>query len=108
MNDCWIPFPYTLSNPFPLFLASTPHLSGFVVRCSSGILLIDTGISRAYGGEQSALIFDMQLKPVGGGTWEEEETISALYRGRRPRVIEKRIRKVESNGSIRGSSSSKS
>ncbi len=36
----------------------TPHLDGFVTRCDNKILLIDTGISRAYGGEQSALVID--------------------------------------------------
>lgn len=78
-----------------LFPFSTPHLNGFVVRCDSGILLIDTGIARAYGGEQSALVFDTQLKPIGKGVWEEEEVISALYRGRRPRIIDTRLRRIK-------------
>lgn len=77
-----------------MVMGHTPHLDGFVVRCDSGILLIDTGISRAYGGEQSALVFDMQLRPIGNGVWEEEEIISALYKGRRPRVIQKKIHKI--------------
>lgn len=81
-----------------------------------GILLIDTGISRAYGGEQSALIFETTLERrpswlalpssssssssegrVGekedesegawGKKWIETETVTALYRARRPRVL---------------------
>lgn len=74
---------------------STPHLNGFVVRCEAGILLIDTGISRAYGGEQSALVFDTQLKHLKNGNWQEEEVISALYKGRPARVIHRTTRSIK-------------
>lgn len=78
-----------------LVMGHTPHFDGFVVRCAqeqSSILLIDTGISRAYGGEQSALIIDMQLTPVdrqrdGKKLWIETETLTALYKGRLPKII---------------------
>ncbi|KAK0546137.1 hypothetical protein OC845_004751 [Tilletia horrida] len=46
-----------------LVMGHTPNFDGFVVRCPQArILLIDTGISRAYGGEQSALVFDTELQ----------------------------------------------
>lgn len=71
---------------------STPHFDGFVVRCpGSRILLIDTGISRAYGGEQSALVIDYEFVPLerGPNVWRERQTLTALYRGRMPRVIDR-------------------
>ncbi|PWZ00230.1 Metallo-dependent phosphatase [Testicularia cyperi] len=78
-----------------LVMGHTPHFNGFVVRCAedkNSILLIDTGISRAYGGEQSALIIDMDLTPVdkqsnGKRLWKETETLTALYKGRVPKVL---------------------
>ncbi|PWN43162.1 Metallo-dependent phosphatase [Ceraceosorus guamensis] len=76
-----------------LVMGHTPHFDGFVVRCDAAVLLIDTGISRAYGGEQSALIFDTELLPLAKGAWEERSTLTALYRGRRPKII-KEIRRV--------------
>lgn len=78
-----------------LLTHSTPHFDGFVVRCKGKVLLIDTGISRAYGGEQSALIIDTELKPVAGGGWEERETLTALYRGRKPRIIDERVQLIK-------------
>ena len=39
-----------------MVMGHTPHLGGFQVRCENEeIMVIDTGISRAYGGRQSAL-----------------------------------------------------
>ncbi|PWN52085.1 Metallo-dependent phosphatase [Violaceomyces palustris] len=84
-----------------LVMGHTPHFKGFVVRCpSSEILLIDTGISRAYGGEQSALIIDTELTRMmasdgekapqeGQIKWRETEVLTALYKGRRPKVIDR-------------------
>lgn len=47
-----------------LIMGHTPHFEGHVIRCPQAqILLIDTGISRAYGGEQSALVFETELIP---------------------------------------------
>lgn len=76
-----------------LVMGHTPHFNGFVTRCDNGILLIDTGISRAYGGEQSALLIDFDLTPIetkdqdGKKAWRETETLTALYRGRKPKVL---------------------
>ncbi len=72
-------------------MGHTPHFDGFVIRCrEAGILLIDTGISKAYGGEQSALVIDFELLPLetkgekgekgGRKKWKETETLTALYR----------------------------
>lgn len=80
-----------------LVMGHTPHLSGFIHRCKPpSIHLIDTGISRAYGGEQSALIFETTLRRQQGqtqtssgarGKWIEERRLVALYKGRRPKTI---------------------
>ncbi|SNX84911.1 uncharacterized protein MEPE_03620 [Melanopsichium pennsylvanicum] len=77
-----------------LVMGHTPHFDGFVTRCDNAIMLIDTGISRAYGGEQSALVVDFELMPVEGRVtaegqklWRETEVLTALYRGRRPKIL---------------------
>ncbi|EST04942.1 Phosphoesterase domain protein [Kalmanozyma brasiliensis GHG001] len=75
-----------------LVMGHTPHMDGFVTRCDNKVLLIDTGISRAYGGEQSALVIDFDLVPTKGERdgrkrWVEKETLTALYRGRRAKVL---------------------
>lgn len=76
-----------------LVMGHTPHFDGFVTRCNNEILLIDTGISRAYGGEQSALVIDFDLTPIQGKgkegkkLWKEKETLTALYKGRLPKVL---------------------
>lgn len=80
-----------------LVMGHTPHFDGFVHRCDPPLIhLIDTGISRAYGGEQSALVFDSELQwHEGDGKWHETVTLIALYRGRRPRIVHTRRRVVE-------------
>ncbi|CBQ73722.1 conserved hypothetical protein [Sporisorium reilianum SRZ2] len=75
-----------------LVMGHTPHFDGFVTRCNNTVLLIDTGISRAYGGEQSALVIDFDLIPVDGSSdgksrWIEKQTLTALYKGRKPTVL---------------------
>ncbi|CAD6927905.1 unnamed protein product [Tilletia laevis] len=46
-----------------LIMGHTPNFDGVVVRCPQAkIMVIDTGISRAYGGEQSAVVFDTELQ----------------------------------------------
>lgn len=47
-----------------LVMGHTPHFEGIVSRCGGQVLLIDTGISRAYGGSLSALEIRYTLKPV--------------------------------------------
>lgn len=72
-----------------LVMGHTPHFDGFVTRCNSSLLLIDTGISRAYGGEQSALIIDTHLQPTPNlpNQWSELQTLTALYKGRLPKIL---------------------
>ena len=52
-------------------------------RCGGKILIIDTGISHAYGGVLSALDIHYSLTPVvgehGSTKWEEKEVVRALY-----------------------------
>lgn len=60
-----------------LVMGHTPHFDGHVIRCPQAeILLIDTGISRAYGGEQSALVFETELIPP-----TVEATVSRSHAG---------------------------
>lgn len=77
-----------------LVMGHTPHLEGFIHRCDPpSVHLIDTGISRAYGGAQSALVFETSLSQESG-VWTEERRLIALYRGRKPKVIYERKRAV--------------
>ena len=62
-----------------LFMGHTPHFEGIVTRCGGKIVLIDTGISRAYGGVLSAVEILYSLQPAQDGEWFEEEIINALY-----------------------------
>lgn len=67
-----------------LVMGHTPHFSGFVARCANAsVLLIDTGISRAYGGKQSALVIETHLQGRGRRA-HELETVTAHYVGEAP------------------------
>ncbi|KIS68749.1 uncharacterized protein UMAG_10837 [Mycosarcoma maydis] len=76
-----------------LVMGHTPHFDGFVTRCNNTILLIDTGISRAYGGQQSALIIDFDLIPIdkvrpdGTKLWIQKQSLTALYKARPPKIL---------------------
>ncbi|WFD34870.1 hypothetical protein MCUN1_001714 [Malassezia cuniculi] len=72
-----------------LVMGHTPQLNGFLVRCNGQVFVIDTGISRAYGGKQSALVFDTALSIRNGihKGWQEKSTITALYVGSPPQLI---------------------
>lgn len=59
-------------------MGHTPHFESIVSRCGGSVLLIDTGISRAYGGVLSALEILVDLEGRGDG-WIEKETVTALY-----------------------------
>ena len=55
-------------------------------RCSGKIIIIDTGISHAYGGALSALSIDYSLSPVpelsvdsNRKIWMEREVVKAIY-----------------------------
>ncbi|KAF9052507.1 hypothetical protein BDZ89DRAFT_1056849 [Hymenopellis radicata] len=68
-------------------------------RCGGKIIIIDTGISRAYGGVLSALSVHYTLEPIGKAEkpeeqeWEEREVVSALYADRQD-VLSEDVRRV--------------
>ncbi|KAF9468023.1 Metallo-dependent phosphatase-like protein [Collybia nuda] len=68
-----------------MIMGHTPDFNGIVSRCNGRIIIIDTGISHAYGGALSALSIHYTLTPiidegsVGPQRWIEKEVISALY-----------------------------
>ncbi|GAA6009603.1 hypothetical protein JCM11491_001031 [Sporobolomyces phaffii] len=81
-----------------LVMGHTPHFEGILSRCGGRVLLIDTGISRAYGGAHSFLEITHTLSPssrlphVDGGSehdesrdraeWVEHEVVKAVYEQR--------------------------
>ncbi|KAG8967952.1 hypothetical protein FRB90_010848 [Tulasnella sp. 427] len=63
-----------------LVMGHTPNFTGIVSRCGGKILLIDTGISHAYGGVLSAARFTYTLTPTKQkGYWIESEVVTAIY-----------------------------
>ena len=61
-----------------------------VSRCDNTIIIIDTGISSAYGGVLSALEITYTITQAQGakeGEWVEHELIKALYVGTDPVVF---------------------
>ncbi|KAG8892953.1 hypothetical protein FRC01_013857, partial [Tulasnella sp. 417] len=63
-----------------LVMGHTPNFTGMVSRCGGKILLIDTGISHAYGGVLSAARFTYTLTPTKRkGYWIEKEVVTAIY-----------------------------
>ncbi|KIO20464.1 hypothetical protein M407DRAFT_81550 [Tulasnella calospora MUT 4182] len=63
-----------------LVMGHTPNFTGIVSRCGGKILLIDTGISHAYGGVLSAARFSYTLTPTKQkGYWIEKEVVTAIY-----------------------------
>ncbi|KAK4704052.1 hypothetical protein P7C70_g2160, partial [Phenoliferia sp. Uapishka_3] len=71
-----------------LVMGHTPHFEGPVERCGGKVLLIDTGISRAYGGAISATEFlytltPAPLDPSSPSSPEEEDVLDRGLRLRR-------------------------
>ncbi|KAK1231567.1 hypothetical protein PQX77_005301 [Marasmius sp. AFHP31] len=70
-----------------MVMGHTPDFHNIVSRCDGKIIIIDTGISHAYGGALSALSIHYTLTPLekndededGGQRWIEKEVVSALY-----------------------------
>ncbi|RDB26317.1 hypothetical protein Hypma_006636 [Hypsizygus marmoreus] len=77
-----------------MIMGHTPDLQGIVARCNGKVIIIDTGISHAYGGALSALSIHYTLTPVlGNGSgkkqrWIEREIVSALYPDRQEVLVE--------------------
>jgi len=69
-----------------MIMGHTPDFDNIVSRCNGKIIIIDTGISHAYGGVLSALSIHYTLQPIGDPAekrWLETEVVSALYSDRR-------------------------
>jgi len=74
-----------------LIMGHTPHFNGIVSRCNGKILLIDTGISKVYGGVLSAAKMTYSLSPSKiKGHWIEEDVVTAIYSDREVVLISNR------------------
>jgi len=66
-----------------MIMGHTPNFEKIVSRCNGKIIIIDTGISHAYGGVLSALSIDYTLTPVPSSSsekkWREQEVVRAVY-----------------------------
>jgi len=74
-----------------MIMGHTPDFQNIVSRCNGKIIIIDTGISHAYGGALSALSIHYSLSPIGqdgDSRWHETETISAIYPDRREVLVQ--------------------
>jgi len=70
-------------------MGHTPNFQKIISRCNGKIIIIDTGISHAYGGALSALSIKYTLAPhpTDKGKWTERELIVALYPNRQEVVL---------------------
>ncbi|KAJ7170825.1 Metallo-dependent phosphatase-like protein [Mycena crocata] len=76
-----------------MIMGHTPDFTGIVSRCNGKIIIIDTGISHAYGGALSALSIHYTFTPIGENEqgehrWIEREVVSALYVDRQETIVE--------------------
>ncbi|CAL1716644.1 unnamed protein product [Somion occarium] len=69
-----------------MVMGHTPDFQKIVSRCGGKIIIIDTGISHAYGGALSALSIQYTLTPISitptKKLWIERELVSAVYPNR--------------------------
>ncbi|KAA1067176.1 hypothetical protein PGT21_012415 [Puccinia graminis f. sp. tritici] len=65
-----------------MVMGHTPQFKGISSRCGGKILLIDTGISSAYGGPLTALEINYSLTPLSHNSsfssWNERESVFAI------------------------------
>ncbi|KAF7336732.1 Adenylate cyclase [Mycena venus] len=75
-----------------MIMGHTPNFQGIVSRCNGKIIIIDTGISHAYGGALSALSIHYTFTPIdnkeGEPRWIEREVVSALYVDRQETIVD--------------------
>jgi len=86
-----------------MIMGHTPDFRGIVSRCDGKIIIIDTGISHAYGGALSALSIHYSLTPTGETKeqrWVEKEVVSALYPDRQEVLV---VDEREVKGNFRAS-----
>ena len=70
-----------------MIMGHTPQFKGILPRCRSKVIIIDTGISSAYGGVLSALEIVYSLTPMVNDEFPdqpvtkvtEKETVIAIY-----------------------------
>ncbi|KAH9850383.1 Metallo-dependent phosphatase [Lenzites betulinus] len=68
-----------------MVMGHTPDFEQIVSRCGGKIIIIDTGISHAYGGALSALSVTYTLTPISRNAdaaqqkWIEKEVVKAVY-----------------------------
>ncbi|KIP07649.1 hypothetical protein PHLGIDRAFT_105415 [Phlebiopsis gigantea 11061_1 CR5-6] len=69
-----------------MVMGHTPNFEKIVSRCDGKIIIIDTGISHAYGGVLAALSVDYTLTPLTKShgspktkKWREREVVTAVY-----------------------------
>jgi len=93
-----------------MIMGHTPDFQKIVSRCDGKIIIIDTGISHAYGGALSALAIQYTLTPTdptigrtpvvenygGKQVWKETEVVTAIYEDR-DEVLVYNEREVEGN-----------
>ncbi|KAG8931031.1 hypothetical protein FRC02_003305 [Tulasnella sp. 418] len=66
-----------------LVMGHTPNFNAMVSRCKGKIILIDTGISHAYGGVLSAARFTYSISPSStDDKWIENDVVHAIYQDR--------------------------
>ncbi|THH28332.1 hypothetical protein EUX98_g5863 [Antrodiella citrinella] len=72
-----------------MIMGHTPDFQKIVSRCGGKIIIIDTGISHAYGGALSALSIEYTLTPApelaadrSQRVWVEREVVKAVYADR--------------------------
>ncbi|KAF9479616.1 Metallo-dependent phosphatase [Pholiota conissans] len=73
-----------------MIMGHTPDFHNIKSRCNGKIIIIDTGISHAYGGVLSALSIHYTMIPIGGADsdwWIEKEVVSALYEDRQEVIV---------------------
>ncbi|KAF9004016.1 Metallo-dependent phosphatase-like protein [Cyathus striatus] len=74
-----------------MIMGHTPNFRNIVSRCNGKVIIIDTGISHAYGGVLSALSIHYSFRPIGDDAkkqWIEKEVVSAIYADRREVLVE--------------------
>lgn len=78
-----------------MVMGHTPQFDSIAARCDGKVLIIDTGISHAYGGVLSALSIEYTLEPVKNGGWKEQEIVKALYADNDDEVLAVSTRDLE-------------
>ncbi|KAF8972208.1 Metallo-dependent phosphatase-like protein [Flammula alnicola] len=73
-----------------MIMGHTPDFHNIQSRCDGKVIIIDTGISHAYGGVLSALSIHYTLEPIGDDEsqrWIEKEVVSAIYADRQEILV---------------------